>query len=117
MKEIKAYIRVNMIDKVIHALEGAGVSNMTVIDVKAVWKDLRQEDLLYSLELAERYMNVAKLEIIARDEEASQLVELIAQTARTGRSGDGLIYVSSVEDAVHIRTGARGEEALKVSGA
>ncbi|MFQ5657296.1 MAG: P-II family nitrogen regulator [Candidatus Methylomirabilales bacterium] len=115
MKEIKAYIRLNMIDKVIRALEGVGVSNMTVIAVKAVWQDMRPEDLQYSLELAKKYMDVAKLEIVTRDEDTSRLIELIAQAARTGRSGDGLIYVSSVEDAVHIRTGAQGEEALRVS--
>ena len=117
MKEIKAYVRVNMIDKVIRTLEGAGVSNMTVIDVKAVWKDLRPEDLLYSLELAERSMNVAKLEIVVPDQDVVGIVAIIEQAARTGRSGDGLIYISEVQDAVHIRTGARGEEALKVSGA
>ena len=117
MKEIKAYVRVNMIDRVVRALEGAGVSNMTVIDVKAIWRDTRPEDLLYSLELAERYMNVAKLEILAWDEDVPPLVAIIEQAARTGRSGDGLIYVSPVQDAVHIRTGTRGEEALRVAGA
>ena len=117
MKEIKAYVRVNMIDRVVRALEGAGVSNMTVIDVKAIWRDTRPEDLLYSLELAERYMNVVKLEIMARDQDVLLIVETIEQAARTGRSGDGLISISEVQEAVHIRTGARGEEALRVAGA
>ena len=117
MKEIKAYIRVNMIDKVIRALEGAGVSNMTVIAVRALWQDIRPEDLQYSLELAKKYMDVAKLELVTRDKDVPQLVTLIVEAARTGRSGDGLIYVSPVEDAVHIRTGTQGEEALGVSEA
>lgn len=105
-----------MIDRVVHALEEAGFCNMTVIDVKAIWHDMRPEDLRYSLELAERYMNVAKLEIVARDQDVPRIVEIIERAARTGRSGDGLIYVSSVEEAVHIRTGARGEKALKRLG-
>jgi len=112
MKEIKAYIRINMINKVVHALEEAGFVNMTVIDVKAIWKGLGREDLLYSIELAERYMNVAKLELVARDQDVPRIAQIIEQMARTGRSGDGLIYVCPVEDAVHIRTGLQGEQAL-----
>ncbi len=67
MKEIKAYVRVHMVDKVIRGLEEAGFTDMTVIDVQAIRKGLRDEDLDYAVELAERYMSVAKLEIVVRD--------------------------------------------------
>ena len=53
----------------------------------------------------ERYMNVAKLEIVLKDEHVDLAKEMILKTARTGRKGDGLVYVSSVDEAIHIRTG------------
>lgn len=112
MKEVKAYVRVYMLDKIIRGLEKAGFTDMTVIDVKAIRQGLREEDVNYSLELAERYMNVAKLEVVVRDRDLEHVVKLIQDTARTGRQGDGLIYVSPVLEAVHIRTGISGESAV-----
>ena len=106
MKEIKAYIRVNMLHKVIAALEEAGFTDLTVIDVRAIRHGLQPSDLEYSVAMAERYMNVAKLEIVLQDQHVEQVKEIILQTAHTGRKGDGLLYVSSVGEAIHIRTGA-----------
>lgn len=105
MKLIKAYIRPNMIDKVIHALEAGGFTDMTLIDVKAIRDGIDPKDLDYSVELADRYMNVAKLEIVLQDEHVELAKETILKTARTGRKGDGLVYVSPVDEAIHIRTG------------
>lgn len=104
MKEVKAYVRVHMLDKVIRGLEDAGFTDMTVIDVKAIRQGLRAEDLNYSVELADRYMNVAKLEVVLKDNEVERAKEIILKTARTGRKGDGLIYISQVDEAIHIRT-------------
>ena len=111
MVEIKAFVRVNMVDKVIRALEAAGITNLTVIDVRAIWKGLKQ-DLHYSVELTERYMNVAKIETLARDDDAERIMELIRAAAHTGRMGDGIIYSLPVTDVVRVRTGQRGEAAL-----
>ena len=105
MKLIKAYIRTNMIDKVIYGLEEAGFTDMTVIDVKAIRSGIDPRDLEYSLEIAERYMNVAKLEIILPDGDAERAKEIILKKARTGRKGDGFIYTSPADEAIHIRTG------------
>lgn len=115
MLEIKAFVRVNMVDKVVQALEGAGISNITVIDVRAIWTGLKEtsRELQYSLELAERYMNVAKLETLVRDEDGDRVLELIRSAARTGRPGDGIVYALPVASAVHIRTGRRGEDVLR----
>lgn len=114
MLEIKAFIRVNMVDKVIRALEGAGISNITVIDVRAIWTGLtRVPDVRYSLELAERYMNVVKLETLVRDEDGDRVLDLIRTAARTDRPGDGIVYALRVESAIHVRTGRRGEEVLR----
>jgi len=105
MKLIKAYIRTNMIDKVIQALEAGGFTDLTVIDVRAIRGGIAPKDLEYSVELAERYMNVAKLEIVLQDEQVDLAKATIVKTARTGRKGDGLVYVSPVDEAIHIRTG------------
>ncbi|HLE63303.1 MAG TPA: P-II family nitrogen regulator [Pyrinomonadaceae bacterium] len=105
MKLIKAYIRTNMIDKVIRALEDAGFTDMTVIDVKAIRSGIDPKDLEYSVEIAERYMNVAKLELVLEDDSVASAREVILKTARTGRQGDGFVYVSPVDEAIHIRTG------------
>ena len=108
MKEVKAYVRVHMLDKVIRGLEKAGYSDMTVIDVMAIRQGLDEQDVSYSLELAERYMKVARLELVLQDGDVEKAVGVILRTAKTGRKGDGLIYVSPVDEAIHIRTGVRG---------
>lgn len=115
MLEIKAFIRVNMVDRVIQALEAAGISNITVIDVRAIWTSLKDapREVRYSLELAERYMNVAKLETLVRDEDADRVIDLIREAAHTGRPGDGVIYALPVHTAVHIRTARRGDDILR----
>lgn len=105
MKLIKAYIRTNMIDKVVQALESSGLTDMTLIDVQAIRGGIDPKDLEYSVELAERYMSVAKLEIVLQDEQVELAKATILKTARTGRKGDGLVYVSPVDEAIHIRTG------------
>jgi nitrogen regulatory protein P-II 1 len=114
MLEIKAFVRVNMVDKVVQALEGAGISNITVIDVRAIWTGGREtpKEMQYSIELAERYMNVAKLETLVQDEDGDRVIELIRAAARTGRPGDGMIDALPVTSAVHVRTGRRNEDAL-----
>ena len=115
MLEIKAFIRVNMVDRVLQALEGAGISNITVIDVRAIWTSLKDapSDMRYSLQLAERYMNVAKLETLVRDDDADRVIELIRQAAHTGRPGDGVVYALPVRTALHVRTGRRGDDILR----
>ncbi|MGH7893577.1 MAG: P-II family nitrogen regulator [Candidatus Binatia bacterium] len=113
MKEIKAYVRINMLDKVIHGLEAAGFTDMTVLDVRALRRGVPDVDLEYSVELVARYMNVAKLEIVVRDQDVAVATRIICEHARTGTKGDGLVYVSAVEQAIHIRSGASGEAAVE----
>lgn len=112
MKEIKAYIRCNRADRVIHALEQAGVDGMTLIDVMAMGKNIDPKDHKYSIECVEKYQKVAKLEVICSDRDADRLVEIIRQEACTHTRGDGLICVAGIERAVKIRTGEENEQAL-----
>jgi nitrogen regulatory protein P-II 1 len=105
MKEVKAYIRRHMIDRVVQALERAGHTDMTLIDVKGITAGLTSEDYHYSVELAEKYMNVVKLEIVCTDQDAARIAEIIKTSAHTGKKGDGLVFITSVESAVRIISG------------
>lgn len=113
MKEVKAYIRHHRVNHVIEALEQEGFNDMTLIDVKGITKGLHREEYHYSLELAEKYMDVIKLEIVCTDQDAERIVEIIKVNAHTGRKGDGLVYVTPVEAVVRIKTGEKGEAALR----
>ena len=113
MKEVKAYIRHHKVNHVIEALELGGFNDMTLIDVKGITRGLPREEYHYSLELAEKYMDVIKLEIVCRDEEAERAVQIIEKTAHTGRRGDGLIFVTPVQTVVRIKTGEKWKAALR----
>ncbi|MFQ5666197.1 MAG: P-II family nitrogen regulator [Candidatus Binatia bacterium] len=113
MKEVRAYVRIHMLDKVIRGLEDAGFTDMTVDDLRAIRRGLRDQDLDYSVELADRYMNVAKLALVVRDGDVAGVTRIICDHARTGAKGDGLIYVIPVEEVIHVRTGASGELAIE----
>ncbi|MFQ6108843.1 MAG: P-II family nitrogen regulator [Candidatus Aminicenantales bacterium] len=113
MKEVKAYIRSRKAEGVIRALEEAGISGMTLIDVMALGTTgIDPKDYKYSIEYVKKYSKVAKLEIICPDEDVHKIVEIIRQKAYTGSRGDGMIFVSPVEMGIKIRTGAIGEEGL-----
>jgi len=112
MKEIKAYIRPGMIDRVIPALEQAGVKGMTVIDVSTIggWADPEHSRL--SIEYCEKYCSSVKIELVCKDNELEKFVTVIQEKAHTGRKGDGKIFISDIGDAISIRTKQHGEEAL-----
>ncbi|MFQ5798671.1 MAG: P-II family nitrogen regulator [Bacteroidota bacterium] len=112
MKEIKAYVRPSRVEDVIHALEETGIRGMTLINVSALcdWAD--PQKALYSIEFVEKYSKTVKLELVCEDEEAMRLVEIIRKHAQTGSKGDGKIFVADIVEAISIRTGATGSQAL-----
>jgi len=112
MKEIKAYIRCQKAEKIIEALEEIGITDITLIDVMGVGILADPKQSKYSIKCVEKYSEVGKLEVICADECVHDIVEVIRKTAYTGMKGDGMIFVSPVEMAVKIRTGAIGEDAL-----
>jgi len=112
MKEIKAYVRAHMADRVVEALEQAGYEDFSIGDIRGIARGLSREEYAYSVELADRYERVVKFEIVCRDEHVEHLAALIRRAACTGRKGDGMIFISPVEEAIRIRTGERGEETL-----
>jgi nitrogen regulatory protein P-II 1 len=105
MKEIKAYIRHENADLVIDKLEEAGVKGMTLLDANALAEWADKEAFSFSIEYVQKYTKVVKIELICNDEDSDKLVDVISKYARTGKSGDGWIFVSPVEKAVRIKTG------------
>ena len=112
MKEVKAYIRASKAEEVVGALEQIGIVDVTLIDVMGLGALLDPERTKYSARLVGKYSEVAKVETVCRDADVERVVEAIQRAAYTGLPGDGAIFVSAVEDAVKIRTGERGEQAL-----
>ncbi|MFQ5480354.1 MAG: P-II family nitrogen regulator [Thermodesulfobacteriota bacterium] len=112
MREIKAYIRNDKIEDVISAVMAAGVAGFTVIDVCGLG-GAAAEEKQWSIEYCKRYSRVTKLEIVCHNEEEARLIEVIRESAWSGHRGDGMIFTSPISEALRIRTGERGEAALK----
>ena len=112
MKEIKAYIRPEIADKVIFELEVAGAKGMTLINVATLggWVDPKHSQL--SVEYCEKYSSSLKIELVCSDEEYKNLIRIILDKAFTGEKGDGKIFVSDITEAYSIRTKKRQQEAI-----
>lgn len=104
MKEVKAYVRKERAEDVVHALEGAGVGGVSVVECLSM-AGPGGDDRRFSVEYAERVRDAVRVEVVAPDEDAPRLVEVISRAAGTGEAGDGLVWVTDVERAVRIRTG------------
>ncbi len=103
-----------MLETAIHHLEESGARDLTVIRVDALsaLADAEKDRWHILRRYAEAYSACVKLEIVCRDEEAQSFAEIIREHARLGEKGDGRIFISAIEDAVNIRTGRRGSDAL-----
>lgn len=112
MKEIKAYIRCQKAEEVLEALEQIGVTDITLIDVMGVGVLSDPKTAKYSIKCVEKYSEVAKLEVVCKDSDTEKIVETIQKKAYSGMKGDGMIFVSPVDMAIKIRTGALDEKAL-----
>jgi len=112
MKEIKAFVRIERIDPIIHALKAVGIQHMSITHARAIGRSIDTSDTRVSLELGSRYEDMVKLEIVCHEDRAEELIAIIEREAHTGSPGDGIIYVSSVDMAVRIRTGERDRDAL-----
>ena len=112
MKLITAVIKPFKLDEVRSALSELGVSGMTVAEVKGFGRQRGHTELYRGAEYVVDFLPKVKLEIAVADELAPQVVETIERAARTGRIGDGKIFVMTMEEVVRIRTGERGASAL-----
>ena len=112
MKKVEAIIKPFKLDEVKDALIGIGVQGLTVIEVKGFGRQKGHTELYRNAEYTVDLLPKVKLEIIVPDELAQQVVETIERSARTGRIGDGKIFVLPTEEVVRIRTGERGANAI-----
>ena len=112
MKKVEAIIKPFKLDEVKEALSRLGVEGMTVSEVKGFGRQKGHTELYRGAEYVVEFLPKVKLELLVEDGRAPRVVETIMTTARTGRIGDGKIFVMSVPEAVRIRTGERGRDAL-----
>lgn len=112
MKKIEAIIKPFKLDEVKEALQDVGLKGMTVTEVKGFGRQKGHTELYRGAEYVVDFLPKVKIELVVDDSVAERAVEAIQQAAKTDRIGDGKIFVLPVEDAVRIRTGEKGNEAL-----
>ena len=112
MKLVVAIIKPFKLDEVRQALTAIGVHGMTVTEVKGYGRQKGHTELYRGAEYVVDFLPKVKLEIVLEDNQVERACEAIQQAARTGRIGDGKIFVSNVEEAVRIRTGESGMDAI-----
>ena len=112
VKKVEAVIKPFKLDDVKDALHEVGVSGITVTEVKGFGRQKGHTELYRGAEYVVDFLPKVKLEVIVDDSLASRAVEAIAEAARTGRIGDGKIFVTAIEEALRIRTGERGSDAI-----
>jgi nitrogen regulatory protein P-II 1 len=112
MKMIEAIIKPFKLDEVKEALTKAGVQGMTLTEVKGFGRQKGHTELYRGAEYSVDFLPKVKIEILVADDIAAKVVEVVSDAARTGKIGDGKIFVSLVEEAIRIRTGEKGPDAI-----
>ncbi len=112
MKMITAIIKPFKLDDVRQAVADIGIQGITVTEVKGFGRQRGHTELYRGAEYVVDFLPKAKIELAVADDLAEQVVEAIANTARTGKIGDGKIFVSELDQAIRIRTGETGAEAV-----
>jgi nitrogen regulatory protein P-II 1 len=112
MKKIEAIIKPFKLDEVKEALQEMGLQGITVTEAKGFGRQKGHTELYRGAEYVVDFLPKVKVELVLADEMLDKALETIQNAARTGRIGDGKIFVTTVEDAVRIRTGETGNDAL-----
>lgn len=112
MKKIEAIIKPFKLDEVKEALAKEGILGMTVSEVRGFGRQKGHTELYRGAEYVVDFLPKVKVEILAEDSRVLAVVDAILKTARTGKIGDGKIFILPVEEAVRIRTGERGDDAI-----
>ena len=112
MKMVEAIVKPFKLDEIKEALTKAGIQGMTIEEVKGFGRQRGHTELYRGAEYSIDFLPKVKIQILVPDEKASQVVEAIVQGARTGKIGDGKIFVTAVEEVIRIRTGERGPDAI-----
>ncbi len=112
MKKIEAIIRPHLLEGVKDALQAVGVQGMTLSEVRGFGRQKGHTEVYRGSEYKVEFVPKVKLELVLDDEALDGAVEAISRAARTGKFGDGKIFVFNVDDAIRIRTGEHGEHAV-----
>ncbi|MRI84274.1 MAG: transcriptional regulator [Nitratiruptor sp.] len=112
MKKIEAIIKPFKLEDVKEALSEAGITGMTVSEVKGYGRQQGHSELYRGAEYVVDFLPKVKVEVVVKDEDVDMVTQKIVEAARTGKIGDGKIFVSDVEKVIRIRTGETDEEAL-----
>ncbi len=112
MKKVEAIVKPFKLDEVREALSEVGISGLTVTEVKGFGRQKGHTELYRGAEYVVDFLPKIKVEVVVSDEMVEQAVEAVIKAARTGKIGDGKIFVTSVEQVVRIRTGETGNNAI-----
>ena len=112
MKEIKAYIRTDALERTVRALEEAKAPGITVATVQPVGYGFDSNYFAGTQEITKTYWAITKVEVVCANNDVDRLVKVISGSSYTGSKGDGMIFVSPVEEAIRIRTGEKDESVL-----
>ena len=112
MKKIEAIIKPFKLDEVKEALQEVGLQGITVIEAKGFGRQKGHTELYRGAEYVVDFLPKVKIEVVLEDHLVESAVEAIIQAARTDRIGDGKIFISTIEEAIRIRTGERGTDAV-----
>jgi nitrogen regulatory protein PII len=112
MRKIEAIIKPFKLDEVKEALQAIGIQGMTATEVKGFGRQKGHTEVYRGAEYVVDFLPKVKIEVAVRDDVAEQVVDAITQAAGTGKIGDGKIFVSTLDDAIRIRTGEHGEDAV-----
>ena len=112
MKKIEAIIRHYKLEDVKNALTQAGITGMTVTEVRGFGRQKGHKETYRGTEYTVDFLPKIKIEIVATEDNAEKTVETIINSARTGQTGDGKVFITQLEEVVRIRTGETGTEAI-----
>ena len=112
MKLVEAIVKPFKLEEIKEALTKAGIQGMTVEEVKGFGRQKGHTELYRGAEYSVDFLPKVRLEILVPDDKAAKVVELITDCPRTGKIGDGKIFVTPVDEVIRIRTGERGEDAI-----
>ena len=112
MKKIEAIIKPFKLDEVKEALQEAGVQGITVVEAKGFGRQKGHTELYRGAEYVVDFLPKVMLSIVVEDKTVDKVVEAIMNAARTGRIGDGKIFISDVQEVIRIRTGEKGTDAI-----
>ncbi len=112
MKKIEAIIKPFKLEDVKEALREIGIQGLTVVEVKGFGRQKGHTELYRGAEYVIDFLPKIKLEIVVSDDMVSKVIETIRESAKTGKIGDGKIFLFPTEDVIRIRTGERGEDAI-----